>query len=190
MYDSIEDPYCYAGTSVLRNLPELTDQEALTLFETVATAQRAEEPLPSGDMSVEHYKLIHHHFFQDVFPWAGEFRTVRIGKEGSGFCYPEHIPVQMNELFRELQTADFFQNTSSGEFVRGVAHFLSNLNAIHPFREGNGRTQNVFLQLLAEQAEHPIDFERLDEIAFMEAMIQSFRGDDSALETHIAKLIS
>jgi cell filamentation protein, protein adenylyltransferase len=81
-YDAIADPYCYRGTTVLRNIPDIRDREALAEFEAVSTAQRADEPLPEGRLSVRHYRAIHHHLFQDVHAWAGKFRTVRLGKSG------------------------------------------------------------------------------------------------------------
>ncbi|MGH6959170.1 MAG: hypothetical protein ACREE7_01675, partial [Dongiaceae bacterium] len=78
MYAAIADPYCYAGTTVLKNIPRLRGQAALERFETIATAKRAEEPLPTGALDVRHYRAIHRHLFHDVYRWAGKFRTVRI----------------------------------------------------------------------------------------------------------------
>lgn len=72
MYDAGADPYCYPGTTVLKNKPDLRAQAALDAFETASTAQRADEPLPSGRLSVTHYRALHHHLFQDVYAWAGK----------------------------------------------------------------------------------------------------------------------
>jgi cell filamentation protein len=69
MYDAVSDPYCYEGTTVLKNIPGLRDQAALDQFEAAMTAQRADEPLPTGRLSVSHYRAIHHHLFQDVYAW-------------------------------------------------------------------------------------------------------------------------
>ena len=91
MYDAIEDPYCYPGTTVLKNRAGHLTQRALTQFETAMSAQLADEPLPTGRLSVYHYQAIHRHLFQDVYSWAGTFRAVRISRDGSMFCYPEHI---------------------------------------------------------------------------------------------------
>jgi len=65
--------------------------------------QRAEEPYPVGRLSVSPFKPIHRHLFQDVYAWAGRFRTVRINKGGSMFCYPEHIGAEMHRLFDQLK---------------------------------------------------------------------------------------
>jgi cell filamentation protein len=90
-YAALPDPYSYRWTRVLRNIPGIRDGAALKRFETAITAQRSDEPLPTGRFSVRHYNAIHRHLFQDVYRWAGRVRTVRITKGTSTFCYPEHI---------------------------------------------------------------------------------------------------
>ena len=189
MYDAVADPYCYPGTTVLKNRRGLRTQAALDRFETISTAQRADEPLPHGRLSVSHYKSIHHHLFQDVFPWAGRFRTVRLGKSGSAFCYPENIAREMRELFGSLKRKRYLRELSRKDFAREAASFLSTLNAIHPFREGNGRTQTIFLALLADRAGHPLDLEKLAPKSFLAAMVSSFKGDERHLARHIARLV-
>src|SRR6266850_3587203 len=103
MYGTFEDPYCYPGTSILRNLPGLRDSAALQQFEAIATAQRADEPLPNGRLGVAHYRAIHRHLFQDVYSWAGQFRTVTMSKRGNTFCHPENIRREMDRLFGSLR---------------------------------------------------------------------------------------
>src|SRR5690348_11452037 len=135
MYDAIADPYCYPGTTVLKNLAGIRDQAALEEFEAAMTAQRADEPLPAGRLSVAHYRALHHHLFQDVYPWAGRFRTVRIFKDGSAFCYPENIGREMRRLFADFKKRRHFDGLSAEAFAAAASGFLSTLNAIHPFRE-------------------------------------------------------
>ena len=188
-YDAVEDPYCYPGTTLLRNIPDLRDAAALAEFETASTVQRADEPLPGGRLSASHYCAIHHHFFQDVYPWAGKPRTVRLSKDGNAFCYPEHIAREMKGLFGRLKRDRFLRGLPAQEFARKAAHFLATLNAIHPFREGNGRTQTTFLALVADQAGHPLVLERLKPQAFLAAMIASFGGDEGPLAAEIHRLI-
>jgi len=190
MYDAVADPYCYPNSIVLKNIPDLRDQAALDAFEAISTAQRSDEPLPAGRLSVRHYRAIHHHLFQDVYPWAGRFRTVRLGKGGSMFCYPEHIAREMKALFAGLKRGRFLQGLSAEEFSTRAAGFLATLNAIHPFREGNGRAQTTFLALLAHRAGHPLTMDALDPEAFLAAMIASFRGDASALRSEILRLVA
>ena len=92
-------------------------------------------------------------------------------------------------LFNELKQANYFSGLSGQEFAAVAAHFLATLNAIHPFREGNGRTQNAFLGLLAVRAGHPLDLARLDVSAFRHAMIESFSGSEVPLAEQVCDLI-
>lgn len=189
MYDAVADPYCYPGTTVLINRANLRTQKSLDRYEAVMTTQRADEPLPAGRSSVSHYQAIHRHLFQDVFPWAGRFRTVRIGRGGSAFCYPENIQREMRALFNTLARKKHLRGLSREAFAQEAASFLATLNAIHPFREGNGRTQTMFMALLADQAGHPFDLSRLRPKSFLSAMIESFRGDEAVLTRQINTLI-
>lgn len=189
MYDASADPYCYPGTTILKNLPGFQDQAALEKFEAAMTAQRSDEPLPAGWFTVQHYRAIHHHLFQDVYSWAGKFRTVRLAKSGSAFCYPEHIAREMKALFAGLKAKHYLRDPSPSDFTRKAASFLTTLNAIHPFREGNGRSQLSFVALLANDAGHPLDLVKLHPDEFLEAMVASFRGDEEPLRRALASMI-
>ncbi len=190
MYDAVQDIYCYEGTTVLKNIPDIRDQNSLNEFETAMTMQRSDEPLPAGRLSVAHYCAIHRHLFQDVYSWAGEFRTVRMSKGGSAFCYPEYIEQEMQKLFDNLKDQNYLRELSADEFATGAAHFLATLNAIHPFREGNGRAQTSFLLLLADRAAHPLNLDKLVPGRFMEAMIASFEKDEQQLAEELKRLVS
>jgi len=123
-----------------------------------------------------------------VYSWAGGFRTTRIGKDGSAFCYPEHIGHEMRRLFDVLRRKRCLGDLSRERFAAEGAFFLSTLNAIHPFREGNGRTQTIFLTLMADRAGHPFDLSRLKPKPFLVSMIASFKGDDRPLTEQILRL--
>ncbi|RXH17452.1 Fic/DOC family protein [Bradyrhizobium guangzhouense] len=188
MYDAVENPYCYPGTTVLKNKLGLEARRDLDAFEAEIVAQRAEEALPIGKLTYAHYRAIHRHLFQDVYDWAGNIRTVRISKGGSMFCYPESIDREMSTLFGSLARQKQFKGLTVEVFAMRAAHFLAELNAIHPFREGNGRTQLTFLTLLAETAGHPLAIERLDPDEVMKAMIESFGGEEKRLADVILDL--
>ena len=68
MYDAVIDSYCYEGTTVLKNIPDIHDQAALDAFEAAMTTERSDEPLPEGTLDVAHYYAIHRHLFQDIYP--------------------------------------------------------------------------------------------------------------------------
>lgn len=190
MYEVVADPYCYAGSAVLKNIPGLRDAAALDQFETVVAAQRSDEPLPFGRLSVTHYRSIHRHLFQDVNRWAGQFRRVRISKGDSVFCYPEHIPKQMTALFADLRGRQFLRGLAADGFAAGAAQFLTTLNAIHPFRDGNGRTQLAFLTSVGSRAGHSLALKRLDHETLMGAMVRSFRGDEGPLVKQLRSVMN
>ena len=189
MYDAIDDPYTYKDSTVLINKLDLSDQQKLNEFEAEISSARADEPLPEGALDFAHYKAVHHHLFQDVYEWAGKIRTVRISKGGNPFCFPENIEGQAAILFGDLKAQDYLRNLSSQDFADRAAHFLAELNVIHAFREGNGRSQLTFFTLLADYAGHSLDLSRLDPDAFLGAMIASFDGDEAPLADAIKELI-
>jgi len=189
-YRTVNDPYCYPGTRVLINSVGLRDANLLAQFEGEMFRERMRVPLPFGRFDVAHYKALHKHLFGDVFAWAGEFRSVRIEKSGSVFCYPENIELAMTKLFHSLRDHNLYRNLSREEFICKAAHFLAEINAIHPFREGNGRTQTVFLTLISHQAGYPLDLEKLEPSEFLQAMVASFHGDESHLVAALKPIVA
>ena len=173
---------------MLKNRLGIRDAAILEEFEVASVSQRASEPLPNGRLGTAHYCAVHRHLFGDVYGWAGRYRTVRIAKDGSVFCYPENITSAMNNLFLWLKGESFLNDLPANAFAPRAAHFLATLNAIHPFREGNGRAQMAFLAMLASRAGHPLSMARLHEPSFLNAMVKSFAGDEDPLAAQLLKL--
>jgi cell filamentation protein len=190
VYRTVVDPYCYRGTTVLKNRLGLRDQADLDAFEADATAQRFSEPLPMGRFGVRHYRAIHRHIFGDVYRWAGCYRTARIAKGASMFCYPEHIAAEMTRIFDSLRDDAYLRGAPFDLFAVRSARFLSELNAVHPFRDGNGRAQLAFFALLADRAGRPPKLRRLKAESFLAAMIEAFRGREEKLVAEIERLVS
>ena len=176
-----EDPYVYPGTQVLRNFERI---------ERELVAQRISEGIPTGGFDLRHLQAIHRHLFQDVYDWAGQVRTVRISKGGNPFCFPENIEDQAGKLFGDLLAANYLRNLDAQAFSAKAAHFLAELNAIHAFREGNGRSQLTFFALLADHAGYPLNLDKLEPREMLDAMIASFGGDEHKLAAIINGLIS
>ena len=190
MYAAHEDPYSYPNTDVLINLADIRDAEKLKSFELAMLATRIQDPLPSGSFDAPHYRQIHKHLFQDIYEWAGKYRTIRIAKNGNWFCYPEHIDAQMRDVFAGLAKDNYLTGLDPEDFAISAAKFLAEINAIHPFRDGNGRTQLTFLSLLADNAGHELSLESLVPDRFLKAMINSFIGDIKPLEIEIENLLA
>lgn len=186
-YEAFDDPYVYKQSDVLKNKLGLRDPIALAAFELEMTTLRASESLPSADLDPPHYRRLHYHLFQDVYRWAGKYRTIRIGRGENWFCYPEYIEAEMTNLFATIPLV--IDSRSEEAFVQETARFLTGLNAIHPFRDGNGRTQLSFLSLLASQSRRRIDLSRVRKDRILPAMIASFRGQIEPLAQEIRALL-
>lgn len=186
-YDVFEDPYCYKGTTTLKNKLGLRDPALLESFELEMTTLRANEALPRGKYDPPHYRRVHHHLFQDVYRWAGKYRTVRTSKAGNPFCYPEYIEREMDRLFATLSQSLAAEN--SEQFVHQAARFLAELNAIHPFREGNGRAQLAFMSMISQRAGFPLDFAAVQRDSFLPAMIASYAGELGPLISELRSLL-
>lgn len=190
-YDAFEenDPYCYAGSTVLKNKLGIRDGDVLEAFEVEMSTLRAAEPLPDGQFDVGHYRRVHHHLFQDVYGWAGKNRTVRTAKGGNLFCLPEYIDAELTKLFRLWDNGPAALAETTAEFIEAVAGFLGELNAIHPFREGNGRAQLAFVHLLGEAAGRPFDLSRVRRETFLPAMVVSFHHDLDPLKLELQSFL-
>ncbi|MBW8298647.1 MAG: Fic family protein [Hydrogenophaga sp.] len=125
-----------------------------------------------------------------MYVWAGEIRTIRIGKGGNWFCYPEYIDKEMNRIFTDLAARDHLRGLSPAAFAAVAAHTLAEINAVHPFREGNSRTQLTFLSLLAENAGMPFNPDVLERDRVIGAMIESFSGHEAPLVQRILDIVS
>jgi cell filamentation protein len=111
-------------------------------------------------------------------------------KGGNSFCYPEHISAQMDALFHPFQRADVFAGLAQDAFLDRLTPFLGELNAIHPFREGNGRTQLSFIGLLGEHSGHPFHLEELSRETYLPAVIDSYFGKLPRLRDELRKLLT
>ena len=172
------DPYVYSGTEVLIDKEGIRDQGELDAFERVMTAARMETLPPQTPLTEEGYRRLHRTIFQDVYDWAGEYRTVNIAKGGHMVCLVPYIGDQMRQRFAAIQ-ADNGLNLSSREGSIGqAAEHISEINAIHPFRDGNGRTLRAFLECLAADAGHGVELQRIDPDAWIDASVRGFRDGD------------
>jgi len=178
-----DDPYVYPGTSILRNLGNIRDIDRLQRFESdhcfARLVELHENPVPLGFDS-NHLKRIHHYLFQDVYVWAGEFRTVDLARDNSFFARPEYIVPELQKTLGQLARENFLRGIDSHGFCERAAYFFAEINAIHPFREGNGRTQREFLRELALEAGYELAWDLVTQDEMEAASIASFHEGTSA----------
>ncbi len=155
-----DDPYVYPGTRVLKNKLSLESQDSLFLAEQYYVGQRLIEGTPAGNFDLKHLKAIHRHLFQDLYEWAGQIRTINLSKDGDSFLDYRRIEAGIAYVHRRLAADDYLKDTASTLFAGKAATLIGDINHAHPFREGNGRTQLAYLELLAIGAGHRIDLEK------------------------------
>ena len=187
------DHYVDPVTGVLKNLLGLTDQSGLEQAETSLAGARSfqlfDSPLP-GSFDLAHLKAIHKYLFGDLYEWAGQLRDVDISKGGSTFANHVYIAGVAADVFRALSREDNLVGLGPDKFSQRAAYYLGELNAIHPFREGNGRAIREFINHIAYANGHSIRWRSVRAEEMLAASGASFRGDSSELADLIRRNLS
>ena len=156
--------YCYPHTHVLKNKLDIRDKEELFKVEQELSSARyfeiSQRPIP-GDFSLEHLCAIHRYLFQDIYEWAGQIRTVDISK-GTIFCLTQFIEIEFKRVHEWIIHNNYLKDVDNKtEMAEKLAYLIGEINMIHPFREGNGRAQRVFIEYICKNSNHfDIDFSK------------------------------
>ena len=180
--------YKYPGTDVLRNKLDIRDQTALNQTERQFVGERIEQGAPKGDFDLAHLQAIHKHLFQDVYEWAGEIRKVDFHKT-SWFLPHSRIEMGMADVHSRLKRDQYLSGRTRENFTKGAAEIIGDVNYVHPFREGNGRTQLLYLEQLSERAGHRIDLSRFDRDQWIQASIAANEKQYEPMRACIDKAI-
>jgi cell filamentation protein len=152
-YKYIDPDFTYTDpkTGILRNLQDITDPYVLLFVESGAVTKRLQELYehPKKIKSIDTLFEIHRHLFQDIYVWAGKKRTVEISKDGNQFFPTSHFDIAFRYIDKLISEFKKIPNDKNKLIAEKLAEILDNVNYLHPFREGNGRTQREFLRLLA-----------------------------------------
>lgn len=168
--------YCYPDSDVLINHLNIRDLDRLCEAERSITQLRLHDLIDTpikGEFDLKHLQMIHQYILQDIYPWAGKIRTVDIAKSNM-FCKAQFIHMQADEIFQKLKADQYLTDFSRDMFIRKIAYYFSEINALHPFREGNGRTQREFVRELAMQNGYAIHFSEISPEEMLEASLDSF----------------
>jgi cell filamentation protein len=140
---------------ILHNLANIEDEKVLLAFESLKVSKRIEELLenPIEIKDSNSLLVIHHYLFQDVYEWAGKVRTVNIYKDGKPFFNGERFSMGFQYIDTLINDYRNIEKLNKEELASKLSEILDNVNFLHPFREGNGRTQREFLRLLALEKE-------------------------------------
>ena len=186
------DPYVDPETGILKNLAGIRDAALLEDYEgemsIVRQIELSENPL-SSSFDLTRLRAIHRQLFQDVYAWAGEFRIVDMAKGRSRFGSHLHIGNYLSKTFLKLaaERDRWRKSPEAVDWAERFSHYLGEINAAHPFREGNGRAQRLFIGQLAEEYGFEIRWDHMTAPEMVAASIASFNGDNEPLKLLILK---
>lgn len=166
--------YCYPDSNVLINKLNITDAQALAVAEREITSVKlayAKLNPVKGNFDLRHLQDIHSFLFEDIYPWAGELRQVNIAK-GNQFCLSQNLEMYAESIFSKLKKENYLVGCDN--LPHRLAYYLSEINVLHPFREGNGRTQRLFIEYLADNAGAIVDFSDVSPEEMIVASAESF----------------
>lgn len=146
------DIYFDYENNVLKNKPNITDADELANLEYKLTTIRAVELMqqsPSNKPTMQTYKKIHYHLFQNLYEWAGQYRRVNISKGKTNFLSPQFFGNAERDIDKQIKEYLDLLSPTKKVICRKLAKIIIDLNYMHPFREGNGRTQREFIRQLA-----------------------------------------
>lgn len=183
---------CYLGTTVLINKLDIRDEAILASIEAEIVSARIAEWSATPFVKTfdfSHYKAIHAHLFSDLYDWAGQIRTIDLSKKGTRFYPATEIESRVALIFARLRQLNFLKNMEHNDFVEELTDFYCSTNELHPFREGNGRTQRLFLSQLVQNAGYTLNFSDMDGDILMIATIQAAQGVTDLLKQLLGEAV-
>ena len=188
-----DNSYCYQDSCILKNKLGIRNKEQLEEAERNITALRILQ-LKTGELRGEpNFKYlckIHKHIFGDIYSWAGKIRTVDISK-GNMFCNSQFILENAEDIFNRLKKENYLQDYKEvDKMSERLAYYLSEINALHPFREGNGRAQREFIIVLARRAGYVVDFSKVSQEEMIQASEKAFYCDYSHMNDIFSRITS
>tara|TARA_R110002073_G_scaffold211794_7_gene372144 strand:+ start:2512 stop:3120 length:609 start_codon:yes stop_codon:yes gene_type:complete len=176
-FSADQDPYRNPQTHTLKNIPDLQTASQLKAFEEVifqANFQEATDNITSRKLiDLSGWMAVHHICFSEVYEWAGQLRTIRIAKGNTVFSYPENIEQEANKLFKKLNELLHSNQLTSAL----AAEYFAEINILHPFREGNGRTQRILFTEVYRRIGYWVNYDLTDQEEMIKAMIAGYNGD-------------
>lgn len=177
--DSMQDG-CYENSIVLINKFDIRNEKQLDAMEQSITSMliaKASIEIPFENVDFDFYKNLHRYVFSDIYNWADTVRKVDMSKKGTNFCPADKIEERGGKIFKRLKENEYLKVFHDDEFIIEFTDLYCDLNILHPFREGNGRIQRLFLSMLVNYLGRNLDFSEIDKDELMIATIKSVSGD-------------
>lgn len=164
MYDTINSRYTYKNSNVIKNKLNITDEKLLVDKERKLVKEKIknmDKSFAFFEYNEDEFKGLHKYLFGDIYDFAGEYRLENITKENFKFSLYEYIDENIKKIFSRINLKEY-SKLSYEELLKEMSHLLTELNVLHPFREGNGRTIRVFISKLLEELGYKINFSNID----------------------------
>ena len=184
-YQKHDDFYCYPESDVLINVFDIRDKQALHTAEQQITALKIaqmEAMPPKGTFDLKHIRSIHKFIFGDIYKWAGQIRKGDFLIKGDSiFCRAMYIEGMAADIHAKLKADKYLRGLEKADFIEKLAYYMGEINALHPFREGNGRTQRLYFKQLCARAGYDLEFRKTQKDVLVQADIAAFNKEYSLL---------
>lgn len=191
MEKNIESRYCYPGTNVLINKLDIKDRAKLEELENALIVFKIYELRKkgiTGNFDLKHLKSIHEYLLSDLYEFAGKLRTENIAKDNFKFADARFLEQEIIKLLNKLKEEKYLEKKNKKELSISLAYYLSELNVLHPFREGNGRVTREFIRQLALKNNYLLDLRKVEFNEILDVSIKSI-VDTKPLEDLIYKCL-
>ena len=176
VYTTTQSIYCYPESNVLKNKLNIRDNKLLKTAEEEITLIKQMELLKNpikGNFSKAHLMNIHKFIFEDIYTFAGKIRKEQISKADTLFYPPNLIVRELDKVFAKIKEKNMIKETDEEKVFDNLAYVMAELNIIHPFREGNGRSIREFIRLMAKRTGYDLNWGNVDKEELLEASILS-----------------
>lgn len=176
VYTTVQSIYCYPKTNVLKNKLNIRDNKLLKTAEEEITLIKQMELLKNpikGNFSKAHFMKIHRFIFEDIYSFAGKIRREQISKADTMFYPPDLIDEELDKVFLKIKEDSMLNETNKDKTLDNLAYVMAELNIIHPFREGNGRTIREFIRLMAKRLNYDLNWGNVKKEEILKASILS-----------------
>ena len=176
VYTTTQSIYCYPDSNVLKNKLNIRDNKLLKTAEEEITLIKQMELLKKpikGNFSKAHLMNIHKFIFEDMYSFAGKIRREQISKADTMFYPPNLIDRELDKVFAKIKEKNMLRETDEEKVFDNLAYVMAELNIIHPFREGNGRSIREFIRLMAKRMGYDLNWGNADKEELLEASILS-----------------
>ena len=191
LYEARNSIYCYKDSDVLVNKFDIHDNKKLEEIErkiVLAKLYELRQNRQIENFDITHFVGIHKFLFEDIYPFAGLFRNENIAKGNFSFAEWEYIEDQLKKLLDQLKEENYLQNLDRDTFIKKLSYYMAELNVLHPFREGNGRTIREFIRQLAYRNGYVLNLKNINPKEMLHACIRSV-VDTTQLETIISECL-